>query len=242
MTNEGPRAKDKLPNSHRSPERSEGDKTQIPMTNNQRPAANRQPPATNNQPPITLRLILLSALLAACGAPATVMPTASARRQATLSELVNDVTARASATGELGPAAEGQVIGQGGVARTGADSKVRLDLTEGTILRLASQSEFTVTELNEAVAQPLTRLSLATGQLWVILSGGELKVETPVGTATVRGSYLGVNFNPQQNRLTATCLEGHCEVSNPSGTTSLTDDQAAEVTGINASPSPARQM
>jgi len=182
---------------------------------------------------------LLSALLAACSAPPTVTPAA---RQATLSELVKEVTVRASAAGEIGPASEGQVIGPGGLARTGTDSKVRLDLTEGTIIRLAPQSEFTLTELNDDPAQPLTRLSLAAGQLWVILSNGELEVETPLGAATVRGSYLGVNFDPDQNTLRVTCLEGHCNLSNNAGATALTDGQAAEVTSGNTPPSPVRLM
>jgi hypothetical protein len=199
-----------------------------------------QQPTTSNQFTVhVLRLTLLLALLAACSTPPTLTPSA---RHATLSELLNEVKARASAAGEVGPAAEGQVIGQGGLARTGAESKVRLDLTEGTILRLAPQSEFTLAELNEAAAQPLTRLSLAAGQLWVILSRGELNVETPVGTATVRGSYLGVSFDPGQNMLTATCLEGHCDLSNNAGATALTDGQAAEVIGKNAPPSAARSM
>jgi len=187
--------------------------------------------------------LLLSALLAACSTPPQVTPLPTTfTRQATLSELVKVVMARASAAGEIGPASEGQVIGQGGLTRTGADSKVRLDLTEGTIVRLAPQSEFTLTELNNNPAQPLTRLSLAAGQLWVSLSSGELEVETPVGTATVRGSYLGVNYHPGQNALRVTCLEGHCNLSNNAGATPLTDGQAAEVTGGNAPPSAARPM
>src|SRR5574341_1353503 len=172
--------------------------------------------------------------------PASATPVPS--RQATLSELLNEVLARASQATGLAPAAEGEVLGPGGQVRTGEDSKARIDLTEGTIVRLAPMSEFTVSELNPDAANPFTHLSLALGKLWVILSGGSLEVETPMGVATVRGSYLGVDFYPEYKVLVVTCLEGSCELKNDLGTTLLTSGQAASINGESQPPSGVRPM
>jgi hypothetical protein len=205
------------------------------------------------------RLALICAFaLGACGAPAAAAPAsgpnavpgsatpasgeAAPTRTAWLHEIVNDVQSRPSESESLKPAADGDVLVVGGQARTGAGSTTRLDLTEGTIVRLAPNSQFTLTELTPDVAAPSTRLSLMAGQVFVILLGGSLEVATPVGAATVRGSYLGVAFDPATNHLTATCLEGACALKNDLGSTPLTDGQAAEITGTDQPPSPPRPM
>lgn len=152
-------------------------------------------------------------------------------RSAQLSELKNDVQAMRQAGETFTKAREGDVVVLGGRVSTGSESKVRLDLTEGTIVRLGADTEFTVEELTQTAADPFTRLKLLTGQLWVILNGGSLEVETPVGVATVRGSYLGVKFDPQTQRLEVTCLEGQCGLSNDAGVVQLTNGQSSEIVG-----------
>jgi hypothetical protein len=207
---------------------------------------------------LTGLVIVLALLLSACGSPSTPAPAAPSQagspapgsaatteaspRRAALSELLNEVLARASGAGEIAPASEGQVLELGGLVRTGADSKARIDLTEGTIVRLAAMSEFTVSEINDDASNPFTRLSLAAGKVWVILNGGSLDVETPVGVATVRGSYLGVDFYPEYKVLVVTCLEGRCALQNDQGQTDLTDGQAASIAGEGQPPSGARPM
>src|SRR3989338_6675056 len=201
-----------------------------------------------------LRLAMLGVLiLSACGGPApassasnTASPAATtagtAARTATLHEIVNEVQTRAFEADPLRPAAEGDQLGVGGQVQTGADSQARLDLTEGTIVRLAPSSEFTLKDFPPDPASPATTLSLTAGQGFVILIGGSPAVETPVGSATVRGSYLGVNFDPIFKRLIATCLEGTCELKNGFGTTPLTNNQAAEIAGEGQPPSPPRPL
>lgn len=152
-------------------------------------------------------------------------------RSAQLSELKNDVQAMRQAGETFTKAREGDVVVLGGRVSTGSESKVRLDLTEGTIVRLGADTEFTVEELTQMAADPFTRLKLLTGQLWVILNGGSLEVETPVGVATVRGSYLGVKFDPETQRLEVTCLEGQCGLSNDAGAVQLTNGQSSEIVG-----------
>ncbi|MBL8045487.1 MAG: FecR domain-containing protein [Anaerolineales bacterium] len=155
-------------------------------------------------------------------------------RSAQLSELKNEVQAMRQAGESFTAAREGDVVVLGGRVSTGAESKVRLDLTEGTIVRLGAETEFTVEALTQTANDPFTRLKLLTGQLWVILNGGSLEVETPVGVATVRGSYLGVMFDPVTRRLSVTCLEGQCGLSNDQGTVQLTNGQSSEIVGEDA--------
>ncbi len=177
----------------------------------------------------------------ACG-PSASTATLLPARFAKLSELINEVQARGSEVDTFAAASEGEAFGAGGQARTGEESKVRIDLTEGTIIRLAPQSEFTLTELNEDVQNPFTRLTLAAGKLWMILTGGELDVETELGTATVRGSYMSVDYYPAYHLLIVTCLEGECELKNSLGTTALATGQAASVNGESQPPAQARSM
>ena len=66
-------------------------------------------------------------------------------------------------------------------------------------------------------------------RIFVDVNGGQLDVQTPSGVASVRGSMLGVSFDPQTNHMTATCLEGHCSLSTPNGTIDLTSGQAADI-------------
>jgi hypothetical protein len=145
------------------------------------------------------------------GLTPTSVPPAGARF-ATVREINNQVVSRLTESQPEGSATVGQVIQVGGAVRTFAESKARVDLNEGTIVRLAPQTSFTVTQLNQNTADPFTRLRLLTGKLWIILNGGSLDVETPVGVASVRGSYMSVNFNPATGLATITCLEGTCAI------------------------------
>lgn len=161
--------------------------------------------------------------LAACQRPPALPPTAAVdtARSATLSEIVNVVEGRAAEAGEFAPVAVGFVAGVGGAIRTGTDSRARLDLNDGTILRLAPLSSFTLQGLpTSSEADPLTQLQLIIGKIWVNLTGGAVEVETPVGVATVRGSFAVFEYidgdpaNLADDILIVSCLEGNCRATN----------------------------
>jgi hypothetical protein len=140
---------------------------------------------------------------------------APAARAAVVSEFENEVVVRAASEGEFVPAASGFVIQAGGSLQTGADGRARVDLNpEGTIIRVAPNSAFTLPEITEVDGEPKTTLSLLFGKLFVLLNGGSLEVETSSGVASVRGSLLSVSFDPQSNRVQAVCLEGQCTLEN----------------------------
>lgn len=166
--------------------------------------------------------------------PATTRPTASptpkSNRSAAFALVENTVEARPSASDEYAPASVGLTLFAGGAARTGDDGRARLDLSpDSTIIRLAPNTIFTLSELKEENGGPFTILKLFIGQIYIILSGGELQVETPSGVASVRGSMLGVSYDPQIGSMTATCLEGHCSLRNDEGIVELIAGQAADI-------------
>lgn len=156
-------------------------------------------------------------------APAESAPTessdlASAQREAVLSDFENEVAVRAGSDGEFIPAVKGFVLTQGGSLQTGETGRARLDLMpEGTIIRVAPNSAFTLPEITEKEGTPKTSIELFFGKIFVLLNGGSLDVETPSGVASVRGSLLSVSFNPSTGRIQAVCLEGHCELVNEDG-------------------------
>ncbi len=176
-------------------------------------------------------LFTLSLLLSACTppqenpAPAEELPE---KRKAVFVEIENNIEARASAEDQLRPAEIGQKLFPGGNAQSGEDSRARLDLVpEGTIIRLAPNSDFTLEVFKNNDNTPYTRLKLVTGQIWIILFGGELDVDTAYGTATVRGSMMSVSFGEDGMRVT--CLEGHCALENNTGRVELKEGFASVI-------------
>lgn len=194
------------------------------------------------------RLLSLALLLNACSSPASpaapttsgggapqanATPTASApaaSRIATLTEMTGQVETRASASDAFTPASLGAVLAVGGETRTSEDGKARLDLApEGTIIRVVPNSSFTLADLSGDSANPSSKIKLFFGKVFIILKGGSLEVETPSGVAAVRGSLLGIAYDPETKKVTATCLEGHCSLANEEGEIELEDGEAADI-------------
>lgn len=173
----------------------------------------------------TKLLILLVGLLTACQRQPTPLAPVATRpaRSGTLNEIVNIVEGRAAEAQAYAPVALGYVVEAGGALRTGADSRARLDLNDGTIMRLASLTEFSISDLPAAdESQPLARLQLEFGKIWASLTGGGVEVTTPVGVATVRGSFAVFEYLPgdrsktDDDILIVSCLEGACRATNAS--------------------------
>ena len=168
-------------------------------------------------------------------------------RSATLSELQQKVEAHSDSAAQWEEASEGQFVFVGGGVKTWDEARARLDISDGTILRMAAKSEFTLTDLTPALSNAVTRFKLVSGKLWVALTGtageGTLEIETQVGVATVRGSYMSVEFAEDTGQAIVTCLEGECRLTGTTGqATDLSRDQQAEIAGAGQGPSPAQPM
>lgn len=150
-------------------------------------------------------------LLAGCAgqAPAASEPTARVSEVAGLVEIMNPGQETFSA------APEGASLEVAGQLRSGSESQARLELASGTIVRIAPETLLTLDTNAEGASGWLTHLTLAAGQVWVVLDGGQLEVETPSGTASVRGSYMSVWVDPLTSDVWVTCLEGWCQAENP---------------------------
>ncbi|MBL0348396.1 FecR family protein [Candidatus Villigracilis affinis] len=195
---------------------------------------------------LTVILVLLTLLLGACAPavspveapvateepssqvgpavdiPAEVEPiptaTTAPEREATISDVQNEVMARMLSTNDFAPAMVGTNILPTGGVETGAEGRARLDLLpEGTIVRVGPNSSFTVPQLVEENGQPKTVIELLFGKVYILLNGGSLEVETPSGVASVRGSLMRVEYDPETKKLKASCLEGHCSLKDGNG-------------------------
>ena len=109
-------------------------------------------------------LLALAVAALGCGGPLAGSPTSAPAptatventatpipRTAILSELLNQVEARQDAQVDWQTATDDQQIGVGGAAKTSNESRVRIDTSEGTIVRVAPNSEFELTVFSPQV-------------------------------------------------------------------------------------------
>lgn len=160
----------------------------------------------------------------AANSQATALPkateVAAPVREAALSEFEGEVSARAMSSDKFTPAVLGMSILSGGGVETGAEGRARLDLLpEGTIVRVGPNSSFTIPEMVVENGQPKTTIELLFGKVYILLNGGSLDVKTSTGVASVRGSLMRVEYDPETKSLKASCLEGHCSLKNEKGET-----------------------
>lgn len=144
---------------------------------------------------------------------------------AALSELSGTVNTKQAGSDTFTPATADTVLEVNGQVQTGNDGRVRLDLSSGTIIRVAPSTLFTLTANEEVEGGLATRLKMEIGKIFIILNGGSADVETPSGVASVRGSYMKVEVNPETLDIYITCLEGNCSAGNPAGTVNFTNGQ-----------------
>jgi hypothetical protein len=136
----------------------------------------------------------------------TALPSGSAL----LTELLNQVEARASAEEELGPAAPGQILAEGAQLRTAAGSAARLDLDDGAILRLGQDATLTLAAIAARGGSPGTALELDTGRLSLLLRGRPVEVRTPLGSTIFHGEFAAIEVLAGGQTLVIDCFRGPC--------------------------------
>lgn len=165
-------------------------------------------------------LVFLTACLPVTETPAPGGPTDPL--SAVVGDLAGNVNGKPSAAETLAPISLGFTLRTGGQVQTGADSRARLDFSDRTILRVAANSSYTLEGVQAGPnGNVLAQVELSFGRLWASLTGGELQVQTPVGVASVRGSFAVFFFqpgdpnNPNDDLLVVDCLEGSCGAVGP---------------------------
>jgi hypothetical protein len=184
----------------------------------------------NQRRTLSTIIFITSLLVTACG-PQMVTPSL---QSAILSKPSGDVNVQATVEEDFIIAIEGHILNEGGRVQTGEDGRVRLDLSTGTIVRVGPSSLFKLEANTPADDGLITTIGLELGRLWVILNGGQLKVETDSGQATVRGSYMSVDF--KDGVLRVTCLEGTCTFQNETGDYTIPAGSKLETNGAGQVP------
>jgi hypothetical protein len=156
--------------------------------------------------------LVIAFVLSACAAPET----QASPQSAVLSELQGAVEARQAGDDHFISASNGYVLNENGQVQTGDDGKTRLDLSTGSIIRVGPSSLFTLVSNTPQAGSLDTQASLEAGQVWIILNGGQIDVQTPSGQASVRGSRMGIGANAEGG-VRVTCLEGTCSFQNETG-------------------------
>lgn len=148
---------------------------------------------------------------------------------ATLNEVSGTVQTISATDGALQNARPGQVMVENEQVITHEDGRARLDLSNKTLIRIGPLTAFTLLSLEERDGSAYTLIDLNVGDLWIILNGGSLDVETPAGLASVRGSFMHVHVASGSGAVFVSCLEGLCQVGSAAGTLGLTTGQVANL-------------
>ena len=165
-------------------------------------------------------LVALSLIFASCKPQ-----TDTTALSAALSELAGKVEVKQAGKDAFVPASADTPLQVNGQVQTGDDGRARLDLSSGTIVRVAPSSLFTLSSNDPVDGGLATKIKLDLGKIFIILSGGSADVETPSGVASVKGSYMKVEVDSVTHNVYVTCLEGDCGASNESGSVHFSQGQ-----------------
>ncbi len=153
-----------------------------------------------------------------------------------LSEIAGVVVVRNTNQAPFDPVNNGFLLKSTMQLQTKEQSRVRLDLSTGSIIRLGQLTVFSLANEQTGAQGGLSQIEVQAGRIWVILKGGSLNVNTPAGLASVRGSYMSVWVEPATNRITICCLEGKCGYQNTAGDVEMTSGQKIVSSNMNAVP------
>ncbi len=180
-----------------------------------------------------LFIIILTIL--ACGTSNNVPAENATALSATLNEISGTVSVKQLSDENFSTAQNGFTLNLGSEVQTGDDGRARLDFSDGTIVRAGPSSHYKLKSIEASNNGTNSQLELFAGQLWVILQTGSIDIQTQLGVASVRGSYLSVELI-EGNKIRITCLEGDCALGNGADTIKLVAGQAAEITNSGEAP------
>lgn len=165
-------------------------------------------------------------------------------RVATMDELRGLIQIRTTPDGSFQTVVSNVSIAPGTTVLTSENSTTKLTTTEGSIIRVSSQTQVTLAELSGTNANPTTKLTLDFGKVWTIVGGplgtGSFQVITPIGTASVLGSWMGVEHNSTEQIDIITCLEGKCRYANNEGVQEMETGQQLVVKAGELLPDPVK--
>lgn len=131
-----------------------------------------------------------------------------------------------------------QMVYEGDVVKTDKGERVGIAFVGGAELRINEGSEFEIQ--SGGGAKPVS-VKTKLGDVWTRLIGKHsgIMIRTPAAVAAVRGTECDVNVN---DRVDVKVYDGHVDLENEKGTTSLRAGQQASVAGAGEAPSSASEM
>jgi hypothetical protein len=191
----------------------------------------------------------LVALVAACGGGDDGKSASSASSEAIAAQLkIRDEAARVrERAGAFAPASDGQDLAVGDTVRTNGTGFVQVDYPDGSLTRLDSNAEFTLVDLSTTDKAQRVTGKLDGGRAWsnvekITSSTGRYELETPVATASVRGTQFDTDCTAADDSCTFTVIDGTVAVTPTGGDTILLQaGEALTVTpdGNTSTPPPA---
>ena len=125
-----------------------------------------------------------------------------------------------SVGGKPRAAAAGMLLAEGSGIETGANAFVSLDLPDGTVVTMPSQSRMTIGRLRRTLLTGSLdrRFDVGSGRLRAVVTPmtdprSTFKVSTPVAVSAVRGTEFRVGYDPVEQRATTEVITGKVEVT-----------------------------
>lgn len=115
----------------------------------------------------------------------------------------------------------GMILREGAQVVTEINGRAKIEFNEDHYSRMGPNTIFIFNSVGEQSGDFFANISLEIGEIWLIIKGGTIDVDTEVGLASVRGSYMSVSVDPVTGTERLTCLEGTCVVSNQAGSVQL---------------------
>jgi hypothetical protein len=143
------------------------------------------------------------------------LPGLAPAQTAKITAVVLEVKWRASATAAWSRASVGRQLAAGAQVRTGKRSKCEIKFPDGSMVRLAPQSDLTIAQVQGK------NLSMGYGKLYArIVSGTTARIQGGTGVASIKGTTLEFDAGlpgvpPDQQPNTLTIFGGSAQLSGP---------------------------
>ena len=131
----------------------------------------------------------------------------------------------------------GQYLQTGNLVKTHKNSSARIDISIKNFNRVSRTAPRTIWQLGRFALNGDAIIELQEGKIFVFDDddGQEhwpLHIETPAGTASARGTWMAVEFDPESATIQVDCLRGICELENDFGYQVFTNAQTVVATAV----------
>ena len=161
----------------------------------------------------------------------------------TVEEIINQVETERrrppSLAGSFTPALVGEKLIAGDGVKTHPQSEARIDITFSNTSRITRTTPNTIWRLGNFGVTDDTIIELEMGKIFLLenTSIGEaqpIKIVTPAGIASPRGTWLSVQYNPIDGVIEVQCFRSICELENQFGKQIMTDEEKSAATAVTA--------